>query len=369
MFRLARPKPDTHPGEADMSKDISGPESLVPEERGRTNPVTASLTLDDNHHSRVAWKLKRIRLFNKGSLNYKLKIALDENPEDSDLKMILGKRLGFFKELYHRDVDNAMVVFDKGNYVPEEAVKDNEVSKEKDDVPEKEKDDVPEKEKMSRRTIMQHTTLEMNKEKDIEKVVDQDLDKPGDIEKESEFGNKEVEKNTEDLIKGVDVQPEDSQDSQPGMEIGAGIQEENHEPVKNYETLDEADFPLTGLEDIESLKGEGRNLFDEKSTVQNVNEEDMILQDSLLNLPFLSTQELPKYVSPDAQAIVEKRQEDMLTDTLIFCGKETKTFDSIKSKLVKKNDGLAQCMKEKLIDEVKGKSDDFKGGHPTVKRK
>nr|GEW89461.1 hypothetical protein [Tanacetum cinerariifolium] len=51
----------------------------------------------------------------------KIKIALDENPEDSDLKMILGKRLAFFKELYHRDVDNAMVVLDKGNDVPEEA--------------------------------------------------------------------------------------------------------------------------------------------------------------------------------------------------------------------------------------------------------
>ncbi|GKG21896.1 hypothetical protein Tco_0384491, partial [Tanacetum coccineum] len=67
----------------------------------------------------------------------------------------------------------------------------------------------------------------MNREKDIEKVVDQHLQKPEDIEKESEFGNSEVEKNTEDLIKGAD--PEDSQDSQPGMEIGAGIQEENHE--------------------------------------------------------------------------------------------------------------------------------------------
>ncbi|GKF16811.1 hypothetical protein Tco_0061729, partial [Tanacetum coccineum] len=101
-----------------------------------------------------------------------------------------------------------------------------------------------------------------------------------------------------------------------------------------YETLEEANFPSTGLEDIESSKGAGRNLFDEKSTVQNVNEEDMILQDSLLNLPFLSTQEvscleidtqkspqiqkqgipksfhsnklkLPKYVLPDGQAIVE----------------------------------------------------------------
>ncbi|GKC53941.1 hypothetical protein Tco_1076686, partial [Tanacetum coccineum] len=67
-------------------------------------------------------------------------LLLDTNPKDSDLKMILGKTLAFFKELYHRDVDNAMVVLDKGNDVPEEAVKDNEVSKEKDDVPEKEKD-------------------------------------------------------------------------------------------------------------------------------------------------------------------------------------------------------------------------------------
>ncbi|GJW90179.1 hypothetical protein Tco_0167732 [Tanacetum coccineum] len=92
----------------------------------------------------------------------KLKIALDENPEDSDLKMILGKRLGFFKELCHRDVDNAMVVFDKGNDVPEEAVKDNEVSKEKDDVPEKEKDDVPEKEKDDF----------PEKEKDVAKMVE-----------------------------------------------------------------------------------------------------------------------------------------------------------------------------------------------------
>ncbi|GJU46663.1 ulp1 protease family, C-terminal catalytic domain-containing protein [Tanacetum coccineum] len=327
----------------------------------------------------------------------KLKIGLDENPEDSDLKMILGKILGFFNELYHRDVDNAMVVFDKGNDVPEEAVKDNEVSKEKDDVPEKEKDDVAEK------------------EKDVEKVVERE---------KSEFGNSEVEKNTEDLIKGADVfveiskqevskgvlaiyeeplknsesqtsifdsQPEDSQDSQPRMEIGAGIQEENHEPIKKV------DFPLIGLEDIESSKGGGRNLFDEKSTVQNVNEDDMILQDSLLNIPFLSTQEvacleiitqkspqiqkqgilksfpsnklkLLKYVLPDGQAIVEKCQEDMLTETLIFHGKETNTFDSIKSKLVKNNDGMAQCMKEKSIDEVKGKSADFKSGHPTIKR-
>ncbi|GKF46453.1 hypothetical protein Tco_0136255 [Tanacetum coccineum] len=59
----------------------------------------------------------------------------------------------------------------------------------------------------------------------------------------------------------------------------------------------------------------------------------------------------------------------MLTETQIFRGKETKTFDSIKSKLVKKNDGMAQCMKEKSIDEEKWKSDDFKGRHPTVKRK
>ncbi|GJV24516.1 hypothetical protein Tco_1377211 [Tanacetum coccineum] len=210
----------------------------------------------------------------------KLKIALNENPEDSDLKMILEKRLGFFKKLYHRDVDNAMLVFNNSNDLPEEAVKDNEeMNKEKDvekvvdqnlDKPEAVKDnkvsneidDVPEKGK-------DVENVEMNKEKDVEKVVHQDLDKPEDIEKESEFGNNEVEKNTEDLIKGAGVcvkiskkevskgvlaiyeeplkdsesqtsifnnQPEDSQhetqDSLPGMEIGTGIQEENHEPVK-----------------------------------------------------------------------------------------------------------------------------------------
>ncbi|GJZ02127.1 hypothetical protein Tco_0520088 [Tanacetum coccineum] len=321
----------------------------------------------------------------------KIKIALDETPEDSDLKMIVGKRLAFFKELNHLDDDNAMVILDNGNDVPEESVKDNE---------------------------------EINREKDDEKVVDQDLDKPEDVEKECEFGNnelvndelgyvnteceydndsgkKELEKNTEDLIKGADVsveinkkevskgvlaiyedpfkdsqsetsifdsQPEDlqpeAQDSQPGMEIGAGIQEENLEPFKNCETLEEANFPSIGLEDIESLKGGGRNLFDEKTRVQNVNEDDMILQDSLLNIPFLSTQEvacleiitqkspqiqkqgipksfhsnklkLGKYVLPDAQATGEKRQEVM-------------------------NDGMAECMKEKPIDEVKGKSVDFK---------
>ncbi|GJW60531.1 hypothetical protein Tco_0109866 [Tanacetum coccineum] len=208
----------------------------------------------------------------------------------------------------------------------------------------------------------------MNKEKDVEKVVDQDLDKHEDIEKEREIRNNEVEKKIEDLIKGAgaDVRVEISK---KGVSKGVlAIYEENHEPVKNCETLEEVDFPSIRLEDIESLKGAERNLFDEKTTVQHVNEDDMILQDSLLNLPFLSTQELPKYVSPDAQAIVEKRQEDMLTETRIFGGKETTTFDSIKSKLVKNNDGIAQCMKEKSIDEEKGKSDDFKGGHPTIKR-
>ncbi|GJR04057.1 zinc knuckle CX2CX4HX4C containing protein [Tanacetum coccineum] len=72
--------------------------------------------------------------------NDKIKIALDENLEDSDLKMILGNRLAFFKELNHCDDDNAMVVLDNCNDVPEESVKDNEVSKEKDDVTEKQKD-------------------------------------------------------------------------------------------------------------------------------------------------------------------------------------------------------------------------------------
>ncbi|GKE72447.1 hypothetical protein Tco_1534488 [Tanacetum coccineum] len=117
----------------------------------------------------------------------KLKIALNEYPEDSDLKMILGKRLGIFKELYRRDVDNVMVVLHKDNDLSEEAVKDNKVLKEKDDVPEKGND----------------AEKEMNKEKDVEKVVDQDLDKHEDIEKEREIRNNEVEKKIEDLIKGA----------------------------------------------------------------------------------------------------------------------------------------------------------------------
>ncbi|GJZ65673.1 hypothetical protein Tco_0622369 [Tanacetum coccineum] len=249
----------------------------------------------------------------------KLKIALDENLEDSDLKMILGKRLGFFKELYHSDVDNAMVVFNKGYDVPKEAVKDNEVSKERYDVLEKEKD----------------VEKEMNKEKDVEKVVDQNLYKP-----EAAKDNK-VSKEKDDV-------PEKENDVEKVVEL-------------DCETLEEAYFPSIRLEDIKSLKGAWRNLFDEKSTVQDVNEDDMILQYSLPNLPFLSTQEvscleidtqkspqiqkqgipkyfhsnklkLPKYVSTDAKAIVEKQQEEMLTENKIFRGKETKTFDSINNR-------------------------------------
>ncbi|GJY60878.1 ulp1 protease family, C-terminal catalytic domain-containing protein [Tanacetum coccineum] len=238
----------------------------------------------------------------------KIKIALDENPEDSDLKIILGKRLALFKELNHCNDDNAMVFLDNGNDVLEESVK------------------------------------EMSSE----------------CENDNDSGKKEVEKNTEDLIKGTvvcveiskkevskgvlainedplkdsqletsifDSRPEDSQpeeqESQLGMEIGAEFQEENLEPVKNCETLKEADFPLIGLEEIESLKGGGRNLFDEKSIVQNVNEDDMILQDSLLNIPFLSTQE-------------------------VAC--------------------LEINTQKKPINELKGKSVNFEGGHPTIKR-
>ncbi|GJW41729.1 FAR1 DNA binding domain, zinc finger, SWIM-type, MULE transposase domain containing protein [Tanacetum coccineum] len=178
--------------------------------------------------------------------NDKIKIALYENPEDIDLKMIIEKRLAFFKELNHRDDDNVMVVLDNGNDVPKKSVKDND---------------------------------EINREKDVENVVDQDVDKPEDVEKESEFGNdenhndsenKEVEKNTEDLIKRtavcveiskkevskgvlainedtlkdsqsetliIDIQPKDSQheaqDSQSGMEKGGEIQEDILETVKS----------------------------------------------------------------------------------------------------------------------------------------
>ncbi|GKB78881.1 hypothetical protein Tco_0945776 [Tanacetum coccineum] len=121
----------------------------------------------------------------------KLKIALNENPEDSDLKMILEKRLGFFKELYHRDVDNAMVVFNKCNDLPEEVVKDNEVLKEKDDVPEKGKD----------------VEKEMNKEKDVEKVVDQNLDKH-EVVKDNKVSNE------------IDDIPEKGKDVKKVVELG-----------------------------------------------------------------------------------------------------------------------------------------------------
>ncbi|GKD53010.1 ulp1 protease family, C-terminal catalytic domain-containing protein, partial [Tanacetum coccineum] len=196
-----------------------------------------------------------------------------------------------------------------------------------------------------------------DKPEDVEKVVDQDVDKPEDVEKESEFGNnelvndgcmntecenhndsgkKELEKNTEDLIKGTIVCVEISK-----KEVSKGVLAINEDPLKgsqsetsifdNCETLEEADFPSTGLEDIESLKGGRRNLFDEKSTVENVNEDDMILQDCLMNLPFLSTQE-------------------------ISCLE----IDTQKSPQIQKQ--------EKLIRELKGKSVNFKGGHPTAKR-
>ncbi|GKE08392.1 hypothetical protein Tco_1411943 [Tanacetum coccineum] len=336
--------------------------------------------------------------------------------------MIIEKRLAFFKELNHRGDDNAMVVLDNCNDVPEESVKDNDVSNEKDDVTEKQKD-VENIFELDGKNTVQEFNRDVDKPEDVEKVVDQDVDKPEDVEKESEFGNnelvndgcmntecenhndsgkKELEKNTEDLIKGTIVCVEISK-----KEVSKGVLAINEDPLKgsqsetsifdNCETLEEADFPSIGLEDIESLKGGRRNFLDEKSTVQNMDEDDMILQDSLLNIPFLSTQEvtcleiftqkspqiqkqeipksfhsnklkLGKYVLPDAQATGEKRQEVMVTETLIFRGKETKTFDSIKSKLVKKNDGMAECMKEKPIHELKGKSVDFKGGHPTVKR-
>ncbi|GKE09323.1 hypothetical protein Tco_1412874 [Tanacetum coccineum] len=276
----------------------------------------------------------------------KLKIALDENPEDSDLKMILGKRLGFFKEFYHSDVDNAMVVFNKGYDVPEEAVKDNEVSKEIYDVLEKEKD-VEKVVELGGKII----THEMNKEKDVEKVVDQNIYKP-----EAMKDNK-VSKEKDDVPeKENDVEKEMNREKDVEKVVDQDLDKpKDIEKETDCETLEEADFPSIGLEDIESLKGAWRNLFDEKSTVQDVNEDDMILQYSLLNLPFFKKLKLPKYVSTDAKAIVEKQQEEMLTDTQIFRGKETKTFDSIKSKLVKKNDGMAQCIKEKSIDEVKGK--------------
>nr|GEY08884.1 reverse transcriptase domain-containing protein [Tanacetum cinerariifolium] len=91
----------------------------------------------------------------------------------------------------------------KGNDLPKEAVKDNEVLKEKDDVPEKGKD----------------VENEMNKENDIEKVVVQNLDKPEAV-KDNKVSNEIddvpekikmlrrwlslVEKNSSDLVMSSD---------------------------------------------------------------------------------------------------------------------------------------------------------------------
>ncbi|GJU97761.1 hypothetical protein Tco_1327032 [Tanacetum coccineum] len=341
----------------------------------------------------------------------KIKISLDENPKDIDLKMIIEKRLAFFKELNHRDDDNAMVVLDNGNDVPEESVKDNEVLNEKDDVTEKQKD----VEKMFE-LDGKNTVQEFNREKYVEKVVNQDVDKPEDVEKESEFGNDENHNDSENKKnKGVlainedplkdsqsetsifDSQPKDSQpevqDSQPGMEKGAEIQEENLEPLSstalqvrqtmkynklktllewNCKTLEEADFPSTGLEDIESLKGGRRNLFDEKSTVENVNEDDMILQDSLLNLPFLSTQEV-SCLDIDTQKTPQIQKQGLQEESSQIQKHEIpKSFHTNKLKLAKYVLPDAQATGEKrqevMLNETSMESVDFKGGHPTAKR-
>ncbi|GJW16689.1 hypothetical protein Tco_0024125, partial [Tanacetum coccineum] len=75
------------------------------------------------------------------------------------------------------------------------------------------------------------TAKEMNKEKDVEKVVHQDLDMPEDIEKEGEFGNNEVEKNTKDLIKGAGVCVEISK-----KEVSKGVLAIYEEPLKDSES-------------------------------------------------------------------------------------------------------------------------------------
>nr|GEV23210.1 hypothetical protein [Tanacetum cinerariifolium] len=137
----------------------------------------------------------------------KLKIALNENPKDSDLKM--------------------------GNDLPKEAVKDNEVLKEEDDVLEKGKD----------------VEKEMNKEKDVEMVVVQNIDKPKAVK------DKKVSNEVDDVT-------EKEKDVEKVVELGGKKQFRT-----DCETLEEANFPSIVFEDIESLKGGGRNLFDEKSTV------------------------------------------------------------------------------------------------------
>ncbi|GJW35627.1 hypothetical protein Tco_0058547, partial [Tanacetum coccineum] len=137
-------------------------------------------------------------------------------------------------------------------------------------------------------------------------------------------------------------------------------------------TLEEADFPSTGLEDIESLKGGRRNLFDEKSTVENVNEDDMILQDSLLNLPFLSTQEV-SCLDIDTQKTPQIQKQGLQEESSQIQKHEIpKSFHTNKLKLAKYVLPDAQAIGEKrqkvMVNETSMESVDFKGGHPTAKR-
>ncbi|GJY98838.1 hypothetical protein Tco_0516268, partial [Tanacetum coccineum] len=87
--------------------------------------------------------LEGLELIEKPKKNLKKKkskqniLEIGSMSREEELEQFKSKTV---QELNNPDDDNAMVVLDNGNDVPEESVKENEVSNEKDDVTEKQKD-------------------------------------------------------------------------------------------------------------------------------------------------------------------------------------------------------------------------------------
>ncbi|GJW01129.1 hypothetical protein Tco_1556380 [Tanacetum coccineum] len=238
-------------------------------------------------------------------------------------------------------------------------------------------------------------------------------------EKDNDSGKKENVKNTKDVIKGgdscVEIGEKDfnkgaeiHKEDKPQTEYSQPHTQElmklewmllRHETSRNHikETLKEGDFPLIRLKDIEHLECEEKNRFNEKATIQNENEEDMLLEKCLKNLQFLSTKEdnLPTGLAIDAPKYPQMKKQGV-----------TKSFHIIKLKLVKDKASVfqgvnmkdvpsvaqitlkeqQQCIateipifveieiegnthsKEKSTDEAKGKNVDTEGRSPTSKR-
>nr|GEU35738.1 ulp1 protease family, C-terminal catalytic domain-containing protein [Tanacetum cinerariifolium] len=236
----------------------------------------------------------------------KIKITLDENPEDIDLKMILEKRLAFFKELNHHDDDNAMVVLDNGNDVPKEYVKDNEVSKEKDDVTEKEKDIENMFEIGGKNTVQ-----EINKEKNVENVVDQDVDKPEDVEKESEFGNNELELNHRDDDNAMVVL--DNDNDVPEESVKDNEVSKKKDDVTEKEKDVENMFEIGGKNTIQEFN-KGKNV--KKVVDQDVDKPEDVEKEKIGSMS--REEELEQFKSKTVHVTIRQIQDmkDYLSDNL-----------------------------------------------------